>query len=176
MQRKSSEKDFIYWVLSTIQTDHKETIISIHTYLGDILRVYNCGRRIDTEELALVCRKLYLLILKTFPWANITPTLHKVHALDIISSFNNGLGLEQLSEEGLEASNKLIRRYRERLSRKFSFEDNMKDVFTRLLCVSDPLLLLNRRVNKSVPQASLLIEDISDQEILVNSLILPEDD
>ena len=178
VQRKSSEKDFIYWVLSTIQTDYKETIISIHTYLGAILRVYNCGRRIDTEELALVCRKLYLLILKTFPWANITPTLHKVlaHAPDIISSFNNGLGLEQLSEEGLEASNKLIRRYRERLSRKFSFEDNMKDVFTRLLCVSDPLLLLNRRVNKSVPQASLLVEDISDQEILVNSLILPEDD
>ena len=99
-----------------------------------------------------------------------------VHAPDIISSSNNGLGLEQLSEEGLEASNKLIRRYRERLSRKFSFEDNMKDVFTRLLCGSDPLLLLNRRVNKSVTQASLLIEDISDQEIPVNSLILPEDD
>ena len=103
--------------------------------------------------------------------------LHKVlaHAPDIISSFNNGLGLEQLSE-GLEASNKLIRRYRERLSRKFSLEDNMKDVFTRFLCGSDALLLLNRKVNKSVPQASLLIENISDQEILVNSLILPEDD
>ena len=90
------------------------------------MRVYNRGRRIDTEELAVVCQKLYLLILNSFPWANITPTLHKVfaHAPNIISTFNNGLWLEQLSEEGLEASNKLIRRYRERLSRKFSFEDN----------------------------------------------------
>ena len=178
VKRKSSEKDFIYWVLSTIQTDYKEAIILIHTYLGAILRVYNCGRHIDTEELALVCRKLYLLILNTFPWANITPTLHKVlaHAPDIISSFNNGLELEQLSEEGLEASNKLIRRYRERLSRKFSFEDNIKDVFTRMLCQSDPLLLLNRRVKKSAPDASVIIEDISDQEIIVNSLILQEDD
>ena len=107
MQRKSCEKDFIYWVLSTIQTDYKETIISIHAFLGSILRVYICGRRIETEELVLVCRKLSLLILKTFSWANITPMLHKVlaHAPDIISSSNNGLGLEQLSKEGLEASN-----------------------------------------------------------------------
>ena len=29
--------------------------------------VYNSGRRIDTEELSLACRKLYLLILNTFP-------------------------------------------------------------------------------------------------------------
>ena len=38
----------------------------------------------------------------------------------------------------------------------------MKDDFTRLLCGSDPLILLNRRVNISVPQARLLIECISD--------------
>ena len=43
VKRKSSEKDFIYWVLSTIQTDYKDAIILIHTYLGAILRVYNCG-------------------------------------------------------------------------------------------------------------------------------------
>ena len=46
----------------------------------------------------------------------------------IISAFNNGVGLEQLSEKGLEASNKLIRSYREQLSRKFSFEDNIRDI------------------------------------------------
>ena len=69
-----------------------------------------------------------------FSLGNITPTSHKVlaHAPNIISGFNNGLGLEQLSEEGLEASNKLIRRYRERLSRKFSFQDNINDIL--LVC------------------------------------------
>ena len=70
------------------------------------------------------------MILNTFPWVNITPTLHKVlaHAPNIISGFNNGLVLEQLSEEGLEVSNKLIRIYRQRLSRKFSFQANIKVV------------------------------------------------
>ena len=42
---------------------------------------------------------------------------------------NEGFGLEDLSEEGIEACNKLIRRYRERLYQKFSFEGNIKDIF-----------------------------------------------
>ena len=126
----------------------------------------------------MVCRKLYLFILNTFPWANITPTLHKVlaHAPEIIITFNNGKGLEQLSEEGLEASNKLIRRYRERLSLKFCFEDNIRDVFTRMLCQSDPVILLNRRIKKSIQKKNTMVEGVGEQEILVNRLILQEDD
>lgn len=68
------------------------------------------------------------------------------HASSIVSEFNDGFGLEQLSEEGLEACNKHARRYRERLSRKFTFEDNINDIFTRLMSQSDPLLTLNRKV------------------------------
>lgn len=103
----------------------------------------------------------------------LSPTLLKLlsHAHDIISSFNNGLGLELLSE-GLEASNKLIRRYRERLPRKFSFEDNVKDVFIRLLCQSDPVLLLNRKQRKNVKDNRIILEEnISKQVILVNKLM-----
>ena len=109
---------------------------------------------------------------------NISPTLHKVlaHSSDIISTLNNGLGLEMLSEEGLESRNKLIRRYRERLSRKFNFNDNIKDVFTRMICQSDPLLLLNRSQKKSVSYVSKVAIHRSKQESLVNSLILIEDD
>ena len=82
-----------------------------------------------------------------FSLGNIMHTLHKVlaHAPNIISDFNNRRGLEQLSEERLEASDKLIRRYRERLSRKFSFQENIKDVFTRVSCQSEPVLLKNRK-------------------------------
>ena len=80
VRKNNSEKDFLYWVLSTIPTESKEAIIDIHTYLGAILRVHNCARRIETEELTIVWQKLYLSILNSFTWANITPTLHKVLA------------------------------------------------------------------------------------------------
>ena len=102
-----------------------------------------------------------------------TPTLHKLlaHALQIISDHNGGYGLEDLSEEGLEACNKLVRRYRERLSRKFRFEDNIRDVFIRLISQSDPILSSFRNITKEVLELDAS-ELKSDQDILVNSLII----
>ena len=65
-------------------------------------------------------------------------------------ALNKGFGYEDLSEEGIEACNKLIRRNRYRLSRKFSFEDNIKDVFIRLISQGqdDPILEIYSTVSK----------------------------
>ena len=52
---------------------------------------------------------------------------------------NFGHGLKCFSEEGSEACNKLIRKYRENLARKCSFEDNVVDIFVRLASESDPV-------------------------------------
>ena len=52
LRTDDNDKDFLYWVLSTIPADYKEVVTEIHTYLGAILRVYNSGRQIDTEELS----------------------------------------------------------------------------------------------------------------------------
>ena len=41
--------------------------------------------------------------------------------------------MKAFSEEGLESCNKHIRRYREMLARKTNFQDNIHDVFVRLL-------------------------------------------
>lgn len=46
------------------------------------------------------------------------------HSPQVINEYNEVFGLEGLSGEVLEAFNKLIRRYRERLSRKFSSSEN----------------------------------------------------
>ncbi|KAI6658723.1 Dna-mediated transposase [Oopsacas minuta] len=106
-----------------------------------------------------------------FSWAHVTPTLHKllVHAPQIFADHNDGFGLEELSEEGLESCSKLFRRYRERLSRKFNFEDNVKDVFVRLISQSDPILASFRNITKNDPEPDLS-ELKSCQDILVNSL------
>ena len=65
----------------------------------------------------------YQLIIETFPWASITPTLHKVlaHSAQLIEEYNGGRGLKSLSEEGLEACHKHIRRYREQIYKISSF-------------------------------------------------------
>ena len=103
-------------------------------------------------------------IFREFPWANIFPTLHKLlaHALEIILTLNEGLGLEHLSEEGLKASNKYIRRYRDRLARKFSFEENLKDIFVRMISHSDPILLTNRKFAIRMPPSSQELKSNQD--------------
>ena len=57
---------------------------------------------------------------------------------------NDGHGLGNLDESRLEASNKLIRKFRTLLARKSSQMDNMTDVIHRLWVNTDPLLNLEQ--------------------------------
>ena len=53
--------------------------------------------------------------------------------------------MKAFSEEGLESCNKYIRRYGEILARKTNFEDNIRDVFVRLLCQINYVSFLQRK-------------------------------
>ena len=90
---------------TTFQTSHSTICI---------IRIFNSDRIVNTTELGNLCRDTYLLILDSFPWANISPTLHKVlaHSEELLREMNAGHGLKCFSEEGSEGCNKLIRRYR----------------------------------------------------------------
>ena len=74
---------------------------------------------VNTQEFGILCTNTYLFILDYFLWASITPTLHKLlaHSEEILREVNNGCGLKSFSEEGSEACNKLLRKYRENLER-----------------------------------------------------------
>ena len=142
----SSESKFIDCVSSCVAIEYRETLSQLHTRLSAILRIINSDRKIHTEEFGDLCTNTYLLILDSFPWAGVTPTLHRVlaHSEEILNDLNFGHGLKCFSEEGSEACNKLIRKYRENLARKCSFEDNVVDIFVRLASESDPILNLFR--------------------------------
>ena len=169
------KEDFIYWILTFIPSEAKAHVTTIYNNLGAILRVLNCSRKIDSKLLETVCKETYESVIQHFPWANITPTVHKVlaHSPQVINEYNDGFEQESLPEEVLEASNKLIRRYRERLSRKFSFEDGVSDVFIRLLSQSDPVLCKYRKCGNE--RQSVLTQSVSYQEQLVSALLLDQD-
>ena len=82
--------------------------------------VYNLSRKVNTLKLGNLCEETYLLILDSYPWARITPTLHKIfaHFEELIREYSAGFDLKDFSEEGTESCNKLIRKYRENLARK----------------------------------------------------------
>lgn len=86
-------------------------LFSIRNYLrfSDLLT--------QIEELVLnnYCTDTYLLILDS-----LGNTLHKVlaHSEEFTRKTNAGYALNSLSEEGSEACNKMMRKYRENLARK----------------------------------------------------------
>ena len=86
------------------------------------------------------------------------------------------------SEEALKDCNKLIRRYRDNLSRKCSSIVNSRDILTRLLSNSDTVMLTFRKVRKC-KQCSEVVQncrlncpnrrqDTYDQELLIKSLFV----
>ena len=79
-QRKNdSARDFLYWV-TTLVPEEQRLLTSINTYLSVILRIFNSDERIEIEKFTTLCRDTYELIIVSFPWASITPTLHNILA------------------------------------------------------------------------------------------------
>ena len=138
----SNKNNFIDWITSLVPLEYHDPLRKIQSNLSAILRIFGCSREINTDQLDIICRETYIFILTQFPWANISPSLHKLlaHSTELIKECNDGYGLKSFSEEGVESSNKFIRRYREHLARKNSFSLNIRDIMIRLLCHSDPLL------------------------------------
>ena len=82
-----------------------------------------------------------------------------------------GRGLKCFSEESLEECHKHIRRYREPLARKFSFEANIRDVFIRLTYQSDYYSFSQRkRIGSKVSKKFL--KEMSKNQQLFDSMII----
>ena len=126
----SGDSHFIECVLSTIAVEHRLALSKLHAQLAAILKIFKSSQLVNTSDFGKLCRDTYLLMLDSFPWASITPTLHKLlaHSEQLIRETNSGYGLKSFSEEGTESCNKLIRKYRENLSRKNRFESNIIDI------------------------------------------------
>ena len=117
----SNDSNFIECKMSVVGIQHKDPLLKVHTQLSAILRIFNSDRRIKTEEFGNLCRNTSQLILDSFPWANISPTLHKLlaHSEEILRDINFRYGLKCFSKEASEAFNKLIRKTQNILQESF---------------------------------------------------------
>ena len=51
----NNKRDFLRWAKSTIAPEDKENLITIHTNLGAILRVFNSSHKLDVGKLEMLC-------------------------------------------------------------------------------------------------------------------------
>ena len=137
---KQGRRFFSEELIPTLQRSTKEKyhndLLQMHSLLSAILRVMSSQQPVNLPVYKENCKTL---------WVKINYTLHGVlhHSPELIA-LNGGYALGALSEEGLEASNKFIRRFLELLSRKTSPVDQMTDVISRLLERSHPSVTSNR--------------------------------
>ena len=125
-------------------------ITNLHLNFYVILRIISSkNRKIDLEAFSSLCRSTYVNILTNFEWVDLTPSAHKVlaHSAELVEK-NMCMGIGHLSEEGLEACHKLIRRFRATWTLQSSDNANIKDLIKKLWLVSDPYFYSFRRTIK----------------------------
>ena len=135
-------------------------------------RVLNSQRhRVDVMALRDIGIEAMMAFQRTFPWAHLSPTLHKAlaHGWELVEK-NDGKGLGSYAENGIEALNKWILWYREHGSRQCSTELSYKDVFHHLWQYSSPLLTVYDRKVKSRKTKRVIVPDQVDA--LVQSLFI----
>ena len=122
----------------------------LHMRFNVILRIINSkSQLIDTEKFGDICTSTYIDILTYFGWVEISPTAHKILAYTTELIQNNAcLGVGHLSEEGLEACHKIIRKFRSSWTLQKSDDANLKDLAKKMFLISDQHLYSLRRVIK----------------------------
>ena len=121
--------------------EEREALKNFMQRASIILRTLSSSQKIDTEALEEFCKKCYYDLVSNFPWINVSPTAHSVlaHCAERIT-LNHGVGLKDLSEQGLEASHKMVRKARLEAARKDSLAHNLEDAFNVLWRRSDPVI------------------------------------
>ena len=127
----------------------KKALGELHRRFSVILKLISSKKTtIDVDSMEQYCTDTYVLLVESFgQWATVPGVVHHLlaHSAERIR-LNEYKGLGEWSEEGLEACNKLVRRFRKMLARKTNLKDNFTDVIKRLLVRSDPTVRSHKRV------------------------------
>ena len=170
----SSDASRSFYV-SLVDENQREDFNFILLGLCATVKVINSQKhRINTDRLRELTQEVYEKIVLCFPWAVISPSVHRIlaHSWEVIQ-LNSGFRLGDLSEEGLEALNKLIRAMRARGSRKDSTMNNFSDTFNHLWDRSRPTIVEMERV---ITKKKQKIQISTEIESLVESLFLDVQD
>ena len=94
------------------------------------------------DEFENLCSKAHDLHYQLYPWARMSPTVHKllIHSSDIIRQFP--LPIAYYSEDASESWHKIYRQNLVSHARQISREARILDTFNRAVYVTDPVISL----------------------------------
>ena len=161
------------FIVGLVPEELRESLSQIMLGLHTTVKVINSQKRkINVEKLRLLTKETNLRLVETFPWAVISPSVHRVlaHSWEVVRA-NDSFGLGGLSEEGLEALNKNIREIRDSGARKDSTLHNMTDTYNHLWDRSRPTVM---EMEREVKRRETKVIVASEIKTLVESPFLEE--
>ncbi|CAH0552999.1 unnamed protein product [Brassicogethes aeneus] len=120
--------------------------------LSKIILCFKCKEELELNKLERFCLQTYCRYYELYPWARMSPTVHKLlrHGCDIARQLP--LPIAYYAEDANESWHKYYKRNMVEHSRQNSREHRLLDVFNRAVYMTDPkisLMLIDSRVNKS---------------------------
>ena len=107
-----------------------------------IINLLRCKQYLQLDEFENLCSKAHDLHYQLYPWARMSPTVHKllIHSSDIIKQFP--LPIAYYSEDVSESWHKIYGQNLVSHARKISRESRILDTFNRAVYVTDPVISL----------------------------------
>ena len=104
---------------------------------------------VNYTEFKKYCNETYLKLISYFSWVHVPGSIHRLlsHGVERIH-INSDYGLGNLSEEGLESCNKMVRRFQDLGARKMSLKESLTDVYTHWWVQSDGIIQDCARTNQ----------------------------
>lgn len=120
--------------------------------LAFIILAFKQKEGINLNKLEIYCTETYKHYFRTYPWAKLNPTVHKMlrHGVAIARQFP--LSLAYFAEDAAESMHKCYRKNSLSHARQNSRANRLKDVFNRSIDFSDPLIsmiYLDKRKSQS---------------------------
>ena len=132
-------------VLNLIEGEGEDDIAN-RSKIKDLLQRFSIILRILSSKSVKIlylpfqtfCTETYLMVLTYFNWVHIPGSIHRLlgHSAERIHS-NRNYGLGNLSEEGLESTNKMVRRFRQHGARNQGIKECLIDVYCHWWAQSD---------------------------------------
>jgi len=182
--KKSRDLIMEFCIPDTVSDDQKTSLYNVLQKAGVILRIINCGHKIDTDRFAAYCKEAYVQLVHDFPWVQMSMVAHMVyaHSAERIMK-NENYGLKDTSETGLEGLHKILKMVRRDLSRKCSLEQEIHDVAKYMWISSDPIIKESKRrlecsncleknhTRRGCPKLKFNVQQDEDNDI-VNTFLL----
>lgn len=117
-----------------------ELDVTLIRRLAVVLKALTSGKELNISRYHSYALEVGELYRTLYPWAVMSPTLHKVLLHGAFIAEKAPFPLGELAEDAQESINKLLRDYRKNHARQSGRSVNNEDIFKRLLIRSDPYI------------------------------------